>query len=172
MSKIAERYTSAITSSNLSSDERTTYSDTDVLGAMGLAGRLNPLGTALARLLAGGKSVGALDALADMAWDRARKDGSGVSREYAMLMAKEVLAWYGHGNCQYCSGRGKRVIADTWVLGDDCEHCKGTGRIDLLECIPQKRHGLARWLTSQIDISIATVGGEAMRKLVERSDAG
>lgn len=51
--RINERYSGAISSADLTSDERTTYSDSDVIGAMGLAARLSPMGVALARLLAG-----------------------------------------------------------------------------------------------------------------------
>lgn len=47
--KIQERYSAAINSKSLVSDPDTTWSDTDVLGAMGLASVSYPLATALVR---------------------------------------------------------------------------------------------------------------------------
>ncbi len=45
--KITERYSSAVNSSDLTTKPDTRWSDTDVLGATGLAARYEPLGVAL-----------------------------------------------------------------------------------------------------------------------------
>ena len=171
MSRIAERYSTAIMSGNLLSEFRTSFSDADVLGAYGFAGKENPLGVALARLLSGGKAASAKDALATMAMDRAKIDGRRISAAYAGLIVDEVLAWYFFGTCQYCQGHGHPVIPNTTTLSDEpCAHCNGRGKVDLLESIPQKRHGLASWLSYMIDVSLSGVGGAAVRKLLDPAE--
>ncbi len=164
---VAERFSTAIMSTNLTSDPRTLYSDSDVIGAYGLLAKSNPLGVALARLLAGGKSASAKEALVEMAIWKSGKDGRRVSLEYAGLIVDEVLAWYFFGTCQVCQGHGHPVLPGTKTLSDEvCPHCKD-GKVDLLQAIPKKRHDLALWLSSQIDTSISGVGGQAMKKLLE-----
>lgn len=164
---VAERFTTAIMSTNLTSDPRTDYSDSDVIGAYGLLAKDNPLGVALARLMAGGKSASAKEALVDLAIFKSGKDGRRVSAEYAGLIVDEVLAWYFFGTCQVCQGHGHPVLPGTKTLSDEvCPHCVN-GRVDLLHAIPKKRHDLALWLSSQIDASVGGVGGQAMRKLLQ-----
>jgi hypothetical protein len=51
--KIVDRYASAVRASSLKSEPDTTYSASDVLGAMGLAGKRHPLAVALTRLFTG-----------------------------------------------------------------------------------------------------------------------
>ena len=70
--KVIERYASAVHATSLKSDPATYMSDTDVLGAMGLAAKHEPLGAALTRLLSGGGSSDAIDVLSDMVFKRAR----------------------------------------------------------------------------------------------------
>jgi hypothetical protein len=167
MSRIAERYSTAIMTSNLKSELRSDYSDSDVVGAYGFASKENPLGVALARLLAGGRPATAIEALAYLAMERARdREKRPISKEYALLIAQEVIAWYQHSVCTECNGLGSLVIEGTTTLKYTCVACDGTGRVDLFESIPKKRHELARWLSSQMDISLAGIGGQAMRRLI------
>lgn len=72
--KVIERYASAVRSTNLKVDERTTRSDSDVLGAMGLAAREFPLAVALQRLFLGDTTAARelVELLADDAWRQAR----------------------------------------------------------------------------------------------------
>ena len=80
MSKITDRYASAIHASSLKSAPETTWSDTDVLGAMGIAGKHEPLGAALARMLSGGGTGGVIDALTDAADEDAEDDARDAKR--------------------------------------------------------------------------------------------
>ena len=74
--RVIERYASAVHATSLKSDPSTYMSDTDVLGAMGLAGKQYPLGAALTRLLEGGGAGDAIDALAEMVFKRANSQPS------------------------------------------------------------------------------------------------
>lgn len=171
---ISDRYASAIRSSNLSVDERTTYSDTDVLGAMGLAAARYPLGAALARLLYGDNhaSQEVVSILAERAWPKARHYGAKVTREDAKLVAEACLAWHRDGTCKHCGGHGRQLIKGTKTLGDrECHVCKGAGKLPLeRQFLVEPVRQLARWLVSEMEREVAFVIPE-MRSRVG-SDAG
>lgn len=128
--KITERYSAAVNSDNLSVDERTTWSDSDVLGAAGLAARYEPLGVALTRLFADGKAEATIAILTEMAFKRARTLQVRFSWVELTDLSKAVLGWYRHGICQPCGGTGYQMIPDTPVQGDECPHCRAAGRLD------------------------------------------
>lgn len=166
--RITERYTTAVNSGSLAVDERTTWSDSDVLGAVGYAAREKALGFALLRLLADGKPEPVTSILADMAFRRARTLKVKLSQVQAGDLAKAVLGWYRHGTCQPCGGTGFKVIPGTPALGDSCPHCGGTGRMPFDRQFPEDRRELARWLSGEIDRSQAEAGKAAMAKLAPR----
>lgn len=170
MGKLLERYSQAVNSDNLTVDERTTWADTDVLGAAGLASVYNPLGIALTRLFAGGKTAEVVAILSDMAFKRARTLNVKLGRVEAEDLSKAVLGWYRHGNCQPCGGTGFTVIKDTPIQGDECHHCHGTGRLPFDSLFAANRLELARWLSSEIDRSQAAAGSVAMALLAPRLD--
>lgn len=168
--RIMERYSQAVNSDNLSVDARSTWSDTDVLGAAGLAGKHNPLGLALTRLFADGKPEYVLAHLTDMAFKRARTLSMKFTRPEAIELSQAVLGWYRFGTCQPCGGTGFTVIKGTPVHGEECKHCRSTGKIPFDSQFPSAWLELARWLSSEIDRAQASAGVEAMKSLADRMD--
>lgn len=171
--KISDLYATAVHSRNLGSKPETTSSDSDVLGAVGLAGRRAPLGTALMRLLSGDNHASAdvVRILADKAVGKAYRMGNECSRSDAEDLGRAVLAWYRHGTCTRCSGHGLQLITGTTTLGNkDCPTCRGTGRIRLESQISMLRLELARWLVAEVERELAIAGPEAMKRLAPRLD--
>jgi hypothetical protein len=168
--KLLERYSSAVNSGDLSVDERTTWSDTDVLGAAGLAGRYNPLGLALTRLFADGKPEAAILALTELAFKRARTLKVKMGRVEAETLSKAVLGWYRHGRCQPCGGTGYQTIPGTPVQGDQCTACHGTTMVPFERQFQHEVRELAQWLGAEIDRAQAAAGSDAMRMLAPRLD--
>lgn len=173
--KIADRYASAIDSRNLGSKPDTTASDSDVLGAAGLAARKVPLGIALMRLLSGDNhaSSDVVRILADKAVGKAYRMGNDCSRTQAEDLAQHVLMRYRHGACRPCGGHGKQLIAGTTTLGNkDCPACRGTGRIPLEKVVGMMQLELARWLDAEIERELAFAGPAAMKALAPSLDLG
>jgi len=169
--KILDRYNTAIHASNLASDPLTTWSDTDVIGAAGLAARHEPLGIELARMLAGGGSGQVVAYLADMAYIRSQGiKGGRLSRVEAIEIAKAVLAWFTHGTCHPCGGTGYARIKDAPSLGDECRHCGGTGKIPFDSQFRHEWREVARWLQDGIERTQANAGVIAMQKIAPKLD--
>lgn len=168
--RITERYASAVHATSLKSDPETYMSDTDVLGAMGLAAKHEPLGAALTRLLSGGGSSDAIDVLSDMVFKRARYERVKLGAVGARDVAIAVIAWHRHSTCQHCGGRGYVLIPGAPVNGETCPHCSGLGRVGLESNFAPALRELARWASSQIDYSIASAAHEAMRRIAPRLD--
>ncbi|MDM0041866.1 hypothetical protein QTI05_22690 [Variovorax sp. J22R193] len=176
--KIADRYASAIRSSCLTVDERTTFSDTDVLGAMGLASRTldqegHPLAVALERLFAGdnGASMIIVQVLSDMAWRRARTTKVRLNRMGAADMAKACLAWHRDGVCKACGGHGTLVIPGSTTLGPhDCKPCRGDGKVPFERQFDLEQRELAAWLVAQMEREQSRAGPAAMKALAPRLD--
>jgi len=166
--KIVDRYSTAVHSSNLGSKPDTTASDSDVLGAAGLAARRVPLGVALMRLLAGDNHASAdvVRILADKAVGKAYRMGNECGRAEAEDLARAVLAWHRHGACKPCGGHGVQVIPGTTTLGGkECPACRGTGRLRLEKHVGMVRLELARWLASEVERELAFAGPAAMKAL-------
>ena len=171
--KIIDRYNSAVRSSNLKSEPSTTASDTDVLGAMGLARKRNPLAIALTRLLSGDNSASSeiVRILAASLKGKAKRDGPPMKWVECEDMARGVLAWYRHGACTACGGHGFRLIEGTRTVGDHaCSHCRGTGKILFDLQWPMERILLARWLLKEVEREQAIAGAAAMAALAPRLD--
>ena len=95
MARITERYASAVRSGNLKSRSETNFSDSDVLGAAGLAAKSHPVALELARVLSS-DNHGAdrlILLMAEMAWTRAQHERVKLRRVQAADLAKGVLAW-------------------------------------------------------------------------------
>lgn len=170
---ITDRYATAIRSSNLAVDERTTYSDTDVLGAYGLASRKYPLAGALERLFMGGNGAAAevVELLTEMAWKKARGLGVKLNKVEAADMARACLAWHRDGTCKSCGGHGVLVIPGTLTLGsNECKACKGTTKRPFEISFPVARRELARWLVAEIGREQSRAGPEALKKIAPRLD--
>lgn len=175
---ITDRYATAVRSSCLTVDERTTYSDTDVLGAMGLADRTltlrgHPLAVALERLFMGdnGASVRIVEVLAQMARGKAPALRTDITATQAVDMARACLAWHRDGVCKPCGGHGQHVIPNTKTLGGAiCKPCKGTGRIPFERQFRHEWQELARWLVSEMNREQGRAGPEAMKAIAPRLD--
>ena len=172
---IHERYAGAIASKNLKSDARTTYSDADVIAAMGLASRgAAPLGVALARLLAG-------DRRAEL--DVSRILGEGIvsyafksrRREIKCIeaanMARAVLGWFRDGTCKTCGGVGFKRIDGTPSLSDTpCPVCRGSGKRSMEAMFDVHDRELARWAAAEIERKHASAGPAAMKLISTSTD--
>jgi len=170
---IQDRYASAIRSSNLQTDERTTYSDTDVLGAFGLAGREHPLAVALQRLFLGDN--GAAEAVVAILAELVRQKANGMrlrmSEVQSVDMAKSCLAWHRDSACRPCGGHGKLVIPGTKTLGhQECRECRGTGKRPFERAFHAEKRELAGWLVAVMERHLCRAGGAAMAKIAPSLD--
>ena len=173
--KIIDRYAGAVRSSNLASKPDTTYSDSDVLGAAGLAAKRAPLGVALLRLFSGDNHASGeiVEIMADKAVGKAYRLGNECGRVEADDIARAVLAWHRDGTCKPCGGHGVRLIPGTPTLGGEpCPKCRSTGRVLFDRQFTMERLDLARWLVAELEREMAIAGPEAMRKLAPRLDLG
>lgn len=196
MSRISNRYASAVRSSNLGSDPRTYMGDSDVLGAMGLAdkalttGRAGdgtpvkpvPLAVPLERLFAGDNNAtyDIVRMLADMAWRQARAEDVKMNHAQARDMAQACLAWHRHGRCPACEGRGYELIPGTKTLSDrECQDCCGShipaafrtpGKMPFERQFRPEWRTLARWLTAEMIRAAGHAGPQAMKALAPRLD--
>jgi len=162
--RIRERYASAVNSSNLQSRQETTFSDSDVLAAMGHAARYMPLGVALQRLFVEGKPKQCVAIMADMVLVRSAKSRVRVSPTQAVEIAQKVLAWYRFGTCTDCGGTGKEVVFEPrpHLSDEDCHVCRGTGRRPFQNAFKEREMELAMWLSGQVRKEQAEAAREAM----------
>ena len=171
--KILDRYSSAVRSSNLCSNPDTTYSDSDVLGAAGLAAKCNELGIALMRLFSGDNHASSdiVRILSTKAIGKAYRLGAEIARVEAEDLARSVLAWHRDGTCKPCGGHGQKLIPGTTTIGDDkCPACKGGGRLLFDMHFSSGRLELAKWLVSELEREMSSAGPEAMKMLAPRLD--
>lgn len=130
MSMIRDRYASAIHSPRLTHDADTSWSDTDVLAAMGFAAKRYPLSHMLARLWAGDSTVERqiTEVLAHVALQRAAKHG--LKPAGARELAQTVLRYCRDPKCRPCGGVGYQRIEGAPALSSlHCRACQGTGRV-------------------------------------------
>jgi hypothetical protein len=194
---VEERYSTAVSSSNLAVNPRTSMSDTDVLGAMGIADREltegkarrrnkdtgemeeeaikpAPLAVALERLLTGGDNRAAhaiVRALADSVWREARGQKVKLTHADATEMARAVLAWYRHGVCKPCGGHGFELIPGTRTHGETrCDTCKGSGKRSLEREFKPPMRPLVTWLAAEIQREAGRAGPRAMAHLAARME--
>lgn len=176
---VLDRYASAVHSSNLKSKAETTYSDTDILGAAGFASKLvlhdgrpgAPLAMALARLFAGDNRAvhGIVRYLEAIAWGKAQADGVKLRREGAHRMACAVLAWHRDGTCKVCGGHGYRLVVGAPSLSEnECQSCKGEGKVPFDAEFEPARLPIARWLLATVEREMAMAGPVAMAALAPR----
>lgn len=174
MSAITERYARAIRSGNLKSDARTTSSDSDVLGAAGLAAKKRPVAIALERLFRGdGRAAADIVALlSGDVWKHARTSSTKMRRSEAAPLAQAVLAWCRNGICKPCGGHGYAIMGTLGtgraVVSDhECPTCFGTKKM-LFEPQFSVRHlPYAFWLRDRIEAQLCVAGPAIMRKLAQ-----
>lgn len=170
---INERYAGAISSKDLKSDERTTFSDSDVLAAMGLAGKSAPLGVALARLLAGdGRAAeDVVTVLGASMVQRAflNKPRREISTEVARQIVTAVLDWFRDSACRVCGGVGFQRIEGAPSLSDNpCPVCRGSGKRNFDGMFDVPDRAWARWAAAEIEREQAIAGPIAMRLIAQR----
>lgn len=176
MSKVVEVFAVAVRTSNLKSEPDTTFSHSDVTGAVGLAGKRNPLATALLRLFVGDNhaSEQVAEILAGMLVGKAYRLGAEVTRIEAGDISKAVLAWHRNGTCQPCGGLGYEVLGEEGgrrvVTDHACKRCKGTGKLLFHKQFNARHLEVAQWLLSEIEREQAIAGPEAMRMLAPKLD--
>lgn len=144
---------------------------TDVVGAVGLAGKRAPLATALLRLFVGDNRAARdiVHIMAGMLVGKAYRLGHEIARVQAEDMARAVLAWHRDGRCKHCDGHGFLKFDGAPGLSDQqCSHCRGTGRVLFDRQFPIERLELARWLSAEVDREQQIAGTAAMRHLSER----
>jgi hypothetical protein len=171
--RIETRYASATVSTKLVSDPRTYMSDTDVLGAYGLAAKAVPLSVALARLLAGDNRMTheVISLLSEDVWKRSRSLNIKCDRVTADDLSRACLAWWRDGICHACGGLGKLVIRGTKTLSDsDCKACAGTGKIKFEKNFPAHLRELAAWAQAHIERNAGAAGNIAMTKIAPRDE--
>lgn len=180
MSKIVERYSSAVRSGNLKSEPDTTYSDSDVVGAMGFAGHelrvredgternSSPLAASILRVLMGDKSSVSkvVELLAETAWGWAKADGVKLRRVQAVDMARAVLAWHRFGTCKTCGGHGfKRVEGAPTLSGEPCPACDRSGRVRFNRQFSMEHLVVATRLLDHVEAEMGRAGRKAMDAL-------
>ena len=189
MSRIQNRYASAVHSSSLDSRPETVMSDSDTLGAYGLADRALttgwkvtgpsgqgypvkpvPLAVPLERLFAGDNNA-AYDIarmLADMAHEHSFKLKIKITQVQARGLAEACLAWHRHGTCKACGGRKWALIPGTVSLsGNPCDVCNGTGKMPFDRQFRQEWRPLAGWLVSELARAAGHAGPAARKSLAE-----
>lgn len=179
---IKDRYASAIRTSNLRSKPDTRMSDSDVIGAAGLAGKAtrhdgtagSPLAMTLLRLFCGDNRASAelvvmmAGMLVGKAW---HGFGLEMSRVEASDIAMAVLAWHRDGVCKACGGHGYKLVQCAPALSDEpCPECRGMGRIPFEKQFPADRRVLARWLLVEVERELSAAGPQAMSALAPKLD--
>jgi hypothetical protein len=171
--KIDDRYASAVRSSNLKSKPETTLSDSDVLGAAGLAAQQQPLAIALARLFAGdnkaAREIVAL--LAEFARGRALRRRLVLKRTESVDVARAVLAWHRDGVCRACGGHGYLIfVGSPHLSSTDCPACKGTGKRLFEKAFIAAQVDIAHEVLQLLERELGRAGPAAMAKLAPRLD--
>lgn len=192
MATVTDRYNTAVHSRNLSVDEKTRMSDTDVLSAMAWADRTltdgrdrqgnrhveAPLAVPLQRLFSGDNRAAhdIVRILADLAWRQARGLRVKMSRTEAHDLACQCLAWHRNGTCTNCGGHGyDRIPGTTTLSSHECGVCRASGKIPFEDAIDPKGTNdglreLGRWLLNQMERDMGRAGPLAMAALAERME--
>ena len=111
-----------------------------------------------------------MEVLADAVYRRSLTLTIRIKKKQAHAVATAVLSWYRYGTCQPCGGTAYRTIPGTPSLGDECTHCRGTGRMPFEQQFRQEWQPLARWLHAEIERSQASAGIAAMKLIAPKLD--
>lgn len=185
--KIQNRYASAVHSSNLAVDGKTHMSDSDTLGAMGLAAhaletgwrptgpggqgepvRPVPLAVPLERLFSGDNRAvyQIVRDLAKLAHEHSFKIDCRIKRVQCADLARACLAWHRDGACPACEGRGYALIPGTKTLSErECPECRGSRKIPFERQFRPEWRELARWMVTEMTRASGYAGPAAMRAL-------
>jgi hypothetical protein len=186
--RITERYASAIKSSNLKTVAGTTYGDTDVLGAYGIADRRlslginaagvqvsdrRPFAVPLQRLLMGdgGAAVELVDLLAQGLRGQAKAAKVVLTACGSQKMARAVIAYFRNSACPSCGGHGFEVVPGSNALGvTKCGACEGTGKVQIIKAFRQDHRELVRWAMDRVEEESARAGPAAMKAIADKME--
>lgn len=199
MATINERYSTAINSRNLSVDEKTTMSDSDVIGAMGLAARRletgwvptgkggegydiakEPLAAPMERLLRGDNSAAydLVRLLAKMAHEYSFALKIKITLGQCEDIAKACLAWHRNGVCGTCQGRQHPTFKGTPKLDENtnCPDCydkvlrHSTGKLPFDKQFRHEWRVLANWIKDEMARAAGRAGPQAMKAIAPSLD--
>lgn len=139
-----------------------------VVGAVGFAGKYNPLAMALLRLFVGDDRAAhdIVPMLAQKLAGKAYRQGEKLPKTTAEDMARAVLAWHRDGVCKPCSGLGYTRIEGSPSLSEHaCPSCRGTKKRAFEPEFKPTHVGLARWLLAELEREHAVAGIEARKRL-------
>lgn len=181
--KIQERFSTAVNSSNLKSRPETTMSDSDVIGAYGIADRRlsegvdqfskHPLAVPLERLFAGDNTAAGVivQILGGIIRSKAKSLRIDMTVVQASDMARAIVGWFRKPACQACGGHGFKIIHNTTTLGDSkCRPCDGTGKVPLERLFRLEQRELVRWAIAKMELESGMAGPAALRALVPMLD--
>lgn len=181
--KIIDRYYGAVNSSNLKSRPETVMSDTDVLGAMGVADRRlsagedqfrkHPLAVPLERLFAGDSKAGTeiVAIMSETVRNRAKSMRIDLTASQAKDISRAVLAWYRQGACPACGGHGYKLIPGTKTIGDaKCVPCVGSGKVQIERLFRVQHRELVRWIMAMVESEACRAGPAAMKAIAPSLD--
>lgn len=173
---INDRYATATRSSNLRSRPETTASDSDVLGAAGLADRKltkegHPIAVALERLFSGDNTAAReiVWLLATWAWNRARDQRVPLRHTESVDIARSVLAWHRDGICRPCNGLGYLIAAGSpYLSSSECPACRGTKKRPFEREFRAAHRPIAHQVLDELDRELSRAGPAVMAKLAPR----
>ena len=168
-----DRYSTAVRTNNLKSEEKTTFSSSDVLGAAGLAAKLNPLAIALLRLFTGDNRAAdtIVELMSAKMVGKAFRLRDEIDMVAASLIARMVLDWYRDSVCKQCGGHGFKRMTGAPTLSDQaCGNCSGSGKRDFDSMFPASRLELAKWVSVELEREMGIAGPASMAMLRPRLD--
>lgn len=179
--RISDRYASAVRSSCLVVDPRTRFSDTDTLGAYGIADRRltaqgHGLAVALERLFTGaGSSQEIVQELVVMLRGKAHslRPELKMPNFAAVEIATACLAWHRDSACKPCGGHGFLVMPGVPVMSDKrCPVCRGDGRRtrEFEKSLRPEWREIARWLIAEMESEMGRAGPAAMAAIAPSLD--
>jgi hypothetical protein len=180
---IKDRYASAVRSSNLRSAAKTRMSDSDVLGAYGIADRRlssgqdhftkHPLAVPLERLFLGDDRAAGevIRILAELIRKKAPSMRVHITKVQAEDMARAALGWFRKPTCRVCGGHGFKLINGTKTLGDSkCTPCKGSGQVQFEQLFRLEQRDLVRWIMARMDLEAGMAAPAAMKAIASQME--
>lgn len=190
MSNFGERYASAVSGGSLKSEPDTTFSNSDVIGAMGLAGKAwrtlpngdkvrgRPLAAAIFRVLMAENDSGrdAIAIMVQMLTGRAPLMGLDLNAVVAEAIAEHVLEWHRHNACAACYGHGYKAVGGPFgfgraVIGDvPCDDCCGSGKRSFDAIFNDRLRPIAQWMRERVEAETSRAAAAAMEALAPQEE--
>lgn len=166
MAKLAQRYSKATQSSDLTDDQW--HTQTDILAAVALS---SALGTLLFRVKYANDATTYPTLLEKWLVIVGKKAAlrSWPSHIKITVVAEQSLRHWLHDVCETCAGKGYKVMEGAPILSDEpCKGCHGTGKKPLA-C--EKRHqDYVADMVEALEQMTLRAGSAALRKLAQNMD--